>query len=321
MWAKIGLVLLAAFAAAATVDLLRELTSAQVFFNRWSVRRWLRRGMGLRRAPFYRELLLIVQDTGAHVDLETTDQQHTRMEQEQDARIKEERDPADESEVLQVEAQLLALVNAGDPWTVYRVTLSQFAALANTVTDRILDWPRRHDQLLRALAGPPPSRNFAGPRGRSHAPQESSKRAGSEEPFLDLIWHADIAQLLSINVGFREAVRPRDSDREDSEAASLLEVRARVAQLIQRRLDELQTQGRFGWRVFVLVIATLSAFAVCLLMGSETAVPNLAYRTWLASTWHWLIGQVDAARLAVVAGILSAAAHDALVLLRRRSER
>ena len=230
------------------------------------------------------------------------------------------------------------------------------AAQAHAVAERILDLPDGHEPLPRALAGPPPAPPGASPTDKPAQPPQGrlrpqypgrrdrfgtagapefralgqEKQKAPEQPNAadtssEDRWTSDIPRLSNLKEGYRVRVQAASDGELRDEALSLAGARARVTQLIHRRLDELQTQGRIGWRLFLLLAATLSAFLVCLLMGTQVATGATGGDggsfEWLKARWRWLQAQSDAGRLAVIAGLLSAAAHDVLNLLRRRSER
>lgn len=222
------------------------------------------------------------------------------------------------------EDTLLTLATGGNPGALYRVPTDQMAALLSTVTEVLLDFPARYPMLVRAFSGETLERSAAtldGPSLNTDPLSELMITAMKRE----LTPSEDIEMLLLLKGGFREHfVAARESQNPAGQLSGvtgshrsgiLTDVRTRVTQRMNRRLDALQIQTKTWWRVYMqmgallLGIITAAAFSG-ITLSAEDFSSAMARRDWLASV-------SNAVLLGAAAGVLAPICDDVISVIRR----
>ena len=131
--------------------------------------------------------------------------------------------------------ELIKLAAGGRNSSLYRLPINQLAGQINAAAETVLDFPADHRDLFMALCG----------------------RTDRE-----------VFRFLKFSNGFRaEYVVARDGIGPGTKQ-DLMDARARLTSLMQRRIDDLQIFARSTWRLLLQVVALGFAFFLMLFLNS-----------------------------------------------------
>ena len=208
--------------AMALVQLIKDLTPARYYWQKRWIERWIARQAADSALP----------PEGRRAFLATQSGEKLR--------------PPDPRAALN---DLIVLATAGDTKALFDLPLDQFAGQVNAASQAVVEFPRRHPDLLPVLA------------------------VGAESDDLNLLLHEEPPKAVTPALAARMAKIEPAAEAEDPMAmqarmSRFIDARNRVAHQVQRNLDALQIAMGFRWKLWLQALAILVSYAMVALFAA-----------------------------------------------------
>ncbi len=263
--AELGIVLLCAAVAMVAADLASGTFWLRYWFNRWMVTRWLADGLaahGDHYFPFFsfpwNVLCRRERDAVRHLGRKGNDEPPFRPNRSNKS----------------IEHDLAHLAVGGRRRTLYRVGVDQMAAQVNAAAEGALDYPSQYALLLCSLCG--------------IGMEAMQKKETIEDDAEEISVFRSYVMISS----FRSALDSADSAPayqavgRERQKAHLLDQRARLGNMIQRRIDDLQITARSSAQLRDLSLYVGAGFAAASLLRTGQPIATGLAAGFLAPLMH-----------------------------------
>jgi hypothetical protein len=194
-------------------------------------------------------------------------------------------DEGDKDVATEAEADLLRLATAGNRAAFYDLPIEQLCGQMNAASQVVLDYPDRHESLLRclaSLAAPEDLTMFASPALRNEVAALRNK-SGSEP--------ANEARLRELQ-------------------QQLADIRARIANQIHRSVDGFQIATGYRWQWYLRTASFLISFAISAAAVS-VGIGNLGDHAPITSNWAAIVA------IGLMGGFLAPITSDLQAIVRQ----
>jgi hypothetical protein len=194
-------------------------------------------------------------------------------------------DKSDEDFAIDAEADLLRLATAGNRPAFYDLPIEQLCGQMNAASQVVLDYPERHQPLLKCLAS-------------LAAPEDLAA-------FADPALRDEVAALRN-----KSDRSPSEEDQLREKQQQLTDVRARIANQIHRSVDAFQIATGYRWQWYLRTASFLISFVISAAAVSA-GVGSLGDGSPITNNWAAIIA------IGLMGGFLAPVTSDLQAIVRQ----